>query len=102
MRICTASSRMVHWVEFNLSHDPPVNKDLFRPLITIVASLGMAFVFTDTLNTFQTNAISDPRNRFYVSLPALYLVCFGLQSSHYPMAKYKESKEIILQSLSNI
>ena len=62
----------------------------------------MILVFIDASNSFQTNVISDPNKRVYITLPTMYLDWFGARFPNYPLAKCKNSKELVMQSLRNI
>ena len=71
-------------------------------MIAITAGDKMIIVFIDASNAFQTNVISDPRRRVYVSLPTMYLEWFKARFPNHPLAKCKNSNEFVMQLLRNI
>ena len=75
---------------------------MFRLAIAITASDEMILVLLDASNAFQTNDISDPNKRVYITLPTMYLEWFRARFPNHPLAKCKNSKELVIQSLRNI
>ena len=73
VRMCANGSRMIQGVDFTSSYSPTVDADSFRLSMNIAASEKMIIVFIDASNASQTNVISDPRKRVYVTLPTMYL-----------------------------
>ena len=71
-------------------------------MIAVVASDEMIVVLIDTSNTFKKNVISDRNKRVYITLPTMYLDWFRSSFPNHPLAKYKHSKEFVIQSLRNI
>ena len=62
----------------------------------------MIVVSIDVSNAFQTNAISDPNKRVYITFPTMYLKWFRERFPNHPLEKYKNIKELVMQSLRNI
>ena len=73
VRMCANGSKMVQGQDFTVSYAPAVDADSFRLAISIVASDEIILVFIDASNAFQTNVISDPNKRVYITLPTMYL-----------------------------
>ena len=67
---------MIGGIDYILSYSPTVDADSFRLIVLIAAAEGMITVFIDASNAFQTNVISDPSKRIYVTLPTMYLEWF--------------------------
>ena len=100
--MCANGSGMVQGIDYVVSYAPTVDADSFRLMIAIAASDRMILIFIDASNAFQTNVISDPRRRVYVSLPTMYLEWFRARFPNHPLAKCRNSKKLVIQSLRNI
>ena len=100
--MCANGSKMVQGVYYIISYVSTVNADSFRLSLNIAASDNMIVVFINTSSAFQTNVISDPKKRVYITLPTMYLEGFRGRFPKHPIAKCKNSKELIMQSLRNI
>ena len=70
--------------------------------MNISAMDRMIITFINASNAFQTNVISDPRKRVYVTLPTRYLEWFKARFPDHPVSKYKDPKALVMQSLRNI
>ena len=102
VRMCTNGSKMIQGQDFKVSYAPTVDADSFRLSIALAVSDEMIIVFIDASNAFQTNVISDPNKRIYITLPTMYLEWFQARFPNHPLAKFKNSKELVMQSLRNI
>ena len=79
-----------------------MDADSFRLSVNIAVSEKMIIVFIDASNAFQTNVISDPKKRIYLTLPTMYLEWFRARFPNHPITNCRNSKELIMQSLRNI
>jgi len=102
LRMCANGSKTVQGLYYSTSYAPTVDTCSFRLILNIAASDGMTMVFIDASNTFQTNVISDPKKIIYITLATMYLEWFRARFPNQPLAKCKNSKELIMQSLRNI
>ena len=102
VRMCANGANMVQGKDYFISYAPTVDSDSFRLMIAIAAGDKMIIVFIDASNAFQTNVISDPNERVFLSLPTMYLDWFRARFPNYPLTKCKDSKELVMQSLRNI
>ena len=93
---------MIQNQDFTVSYAPAVDADSFRLSIAIAASNEIIAVFIDASNIFQTNVISDSNKRVYIILPIMFLEWFRARFPNHPLAKCKNSKELVMQSLQNI
>ena len=100
--MCANGSKMIQEQDFTVSYVPTVDADSFRLAIEIAVSDEMIIVFIDASNAFQTNDISDSNKRVYIILPTMYLDWFRARFSNHPLAKCKNNKEVVMQSLRNI
>ena len=64
---------MIQEQDFTVSYAPTVDEESFRLSIAITASDERIVVFIGASNAFQTNVISDPNKRVYITLPTMYL-----------------------------
>ena len=71
-------------------------------MIAIAASDNLTLVLFDVSNSFQTNVVSDPKRRVYVSIPTSYLEWFKTRFPNHPLAKSKNIKELVMKFLKNI
>ena len=92
VRMCTNGSKMIQGQDFTVSYAPTVVADSFRLSIALAASDNMIIVFIDASNAFQTNVISDPNKRIYITLPTMYLEWFRARFPNHPLAKCKNRK----------
>ena len=103
VRMCANGSKMIKGIDFLESYAPTADCASFIAIIIIAASEGMTIVFIDASNAFQTNVISDPRKRVYVSLPSLYLEWFKARFPNHPLSlKSINAKELVMQTLRNL
>ena len=68
VRMCANGSKMIQEQDFTVSYVPTVDADSFRLAIEIAVSDEMIIVFIDVSNVFQTNDISYPNKRIYITL----------------------------------
>ena len=66
-----------------------MDTDSFRLTIAIAASDKMIVVFIAASNAFQTNVMSDPNKRVYITLPTIYFDCFRARFLNHPLTKCK-------------
>ena len=57
---------------------------MLRLIIEIASSEGISIIFINASNVFQTNIISNPKKRVYVSLLNLYLEWFRRKFPNHP------------------
>ena len=100
-RICANGSRMEEGIDFHCSYAPVCDGDSFRLVVAIAAEEGMIGYFLDISNAFQTNVIFDPRDRFYIHIPPLYMEWFKQKWSGHPILKYHQ-KDLCIQSLRGL
>ena len=96
VRMCANGSKMIQGVDFSDSYAPTVDADSFRLTLNIAASEDMNIVFIDASNAFQTNVISDPSKRVYVTLPTMYLEWFRTRFPNHLLSRNKNAKEFIM------
>ena len=102
VRMCANGSNMVQGQDFTVSYAPTVDADSFRLSLNISASDDMVVVFIDASNDFQTDVISDPNKRIYVTLHTMNMEWFRARFPNHSISICKNSKELIMQSLRNI
>ena len=73
VRICANGSSMIQGIDFIESYAPTVDTDSFILSLNIAASDDITVAFIDASNEFQTNVISDPNKRVYITPPNMYL-----------------------------
>ena len=100
-RFCANGSRQLEGIDFEVSFAPVADADSLRFMITIATSEGMIFIFIDASNAFQTNIISDPKKRHYISIPTMYMEWIKERWHNHPILKYA-AKDLVMQSLRNI
>ena len=83
---------MIQGQDFAVSYAPTVDVYLFRLLIAIVASDEMIAVVIDASNAFQTNIISDPNKRIYITLPTMHIEWIRARFPNHPLANAKTVK----------
>ena len=84
-RLCADGSRMVERIDFANIYDPTTDTDSLRLVIALAAQDYLDLIFFDVSNTFQTNVISDPAKRHYLSIPPLYQKWFKHRWPHHPI-----------------
>ena len=63
---------MVEGIDFENSYAPTVDADSLRLDISLAAQYCLDLTFFDVSNAFQTNVISDPAIRHFLSMSPLY------------------------------
>ena len=100
-RFCANGSRQLEGIDFEVSFAPVADADSLRFMIALATSEGMIFIFIDASNAFQTNIISNPAKRHYISIPTMYMEWIKERWHNHPILKYA-AKDLVMQSLRNI
>ena len=69
-----------------------MDTDSFRLTIVIAASDKMIVVFIAASNAFQTNVISEPNKRVYITLPTIYFDWFRARFPNHLLTKCKKNQ----------
>ena len=102
VRRCANVSKMIWGLYVILSYEPTCDADSFRLSLNIVLWDGLIVVCIDASNEFQTNVISDPKKRGYITIPAMYLERSRARFPNHLLEKCTNNKELAIQSLRNI
>ena len=92
---------MLKGVYFTFSYAPVSVIISLRITIAITSAKGLIIFVFDISNAFQNTIITNPEERFYLSLPHLYLECFKIKSPTHPLAPINQ-KEICIQAIKYI
>ena len=76
---------MAEGIDFENFHAPTTDSDSLRLDIALAEKYCLDLTFFDVSNSFQTNVISDPAIRHYLSMPPLYQKWFKYRLPHHPI-----------------
>ena len=76
---------MIEWVDFSVSY---VSVAIIKPLRIIVALVSselLIILILDISNALQNTILPNPEERFYLSLPHLYLEWLKIKLTKHPL-----------------
>ena len=97
-RLCADGSRMAEGIDLVNSYTPTADADSLRLVIALVVTYCLDLTLYDVSNDFQTNIISDPAKRHYLSIPPLYQKWFKYRW----LQNQDNWKKLVLQTLRNM
>ena len=91
---------MFEGVEFTVSYVPVVIIHSNRIIISIASAEGLILFLLYTSNDFQNTILPNPAERFYLSLPYIYLNWYKGKLPKHPLASVNH-KELFIQEIKS-